>query len=86
MNDDLVGVKLEPREWRLVSTLRDIPGSPLRDLVFELAGELATYAAQPQCTEVQADGVPCDSAASDCERCEKVKELLSSLRRRTAGL
>jgi len=86
MDSKRFNIKLDAKEWELVSALRDIPPSPLRDLVRELMGELVTYVREPRCAEIQADGVPCESPAADCEQCMKVKELLVQLRRRmTAG-
>lgn len=80
MEQDTVRVRLNPDEWTLVSGLRDIPPSPLRDLVNELMLALVDYVREPRCPELQADGVPCESAAADCEECRKVKVLLATLR------
>lgn len=82
MTPHSVRVRLDASEWKLVSAMRDIPPSPLRDLVRELTEELAAYVRDPHCAELQADGAPCESAAADCEQCLKVKELLLTLRRR----
>ena len=84
MEKDLVSVKLDPEEWRLVAGLRDIPASPLRELMHELMMSLVEYVREPRCAELQADGVPCESPAADCEQCLKVKELLHTLRRGVA--
>ena len=46
-------IKLDAKEWALVSALRDIPPSPLRDLVRELMGELVAYVREPRCAEMQ---------------------------------
>ena len=80
MTHDGVMVRLDPEEWALVSGLRDIPPSPLRKLTHEFMLALLEYVREPRCPEMQADGVPCDSAESDCEQCVKVKALLSTLR------
>ncbi|MFI5165562.1 MAG: hypothetical protein ACHQQS_02995 [Thermoanaerobaculales bacterium] len=82
MTPQSVRVRLDAWEWKLVSAMRDIPPSPLRDLVHELTEELAAYVCDPHCPELQADGAPCESAEADCEQCLKVKELLLTLRRR----
>ena len=82
MEHDRVDVRLNAQEWRLVSALRDIPPSPLRDLVHELMKELIDYVREPRCGEIQADGVPCESPAADCEQCVKVKGLLLGFRHR----
>jgi hypothetical protein len=81
MNAELVGVKLDPEEWKLISGLRDIPPSPLRKLMHELMMSLVDYVREPRCAELQADGAPCESPEADCEQCVRVKELLFTLRR-----
>jgi hypothetical protein len=85
MAEELVSVKLDPEEWRLVAGLRDIPPSPLRELMHELMMALVEYVREPRCAELQADGVPCESPAADCEQCVRVKELLFTLRRGVAS-
>ena len=85
MAEELVSVKLDPEEWRLVAGLRDIPPSPLRELMHELMMSLVEYVREPRCAELQADGVPCESPAADCEQCVRVKELLFTLRRGVAS-
>jgi len=84
MKATVVRVRLDDWEWRLVSALRDIPPSPLKEMARELTTELAEYVREPHCQELQADGAPCESAVADCEECLKVKELLLTLRRRMA--
>jgi hypothetical protein len=81
MEQELVNVKLNPEEWKLVAGLRDIPSSPLRDLMQEMIVALVDYVREPRCAEIQADGVPCETPAADCEQCLRVKELLFTLRR-----
>ncbi|MCJ7441221.1 MAG: hypothetical protein MUO25_06515 [Thermoanaerobaculaceae bacterium] len=81
MEQELVNVKLNPEEWKLVAGLRDIPSSPLRDLMQEMMVALVDYVREPRCAEIQADGVPCETPAADCEQCLRVKELLFTLRR-----
>jgi hypothetical protein len=81
MEQVLVNVKLNPEEWKLVAGLRDIPSSPLRDLMQEMMVALVDYVREPRCAEIQADGVPCETPAADCEQCLRVKELLFTLRR-----
>ncbi len=76
-----ISVKLDPEEWKLVSGLRDIPPSPLRDLMHQLMVSLVDYVREPKCAELQADGAPCDNPAADCEQCVRVKDLLFTLRR-----
>ena len=81
MEQELVNVKLNPEEWKLVAGLRDSPSSPLRDLMQEMIVALVDYVREPRCAEIQADGVPCETPAADCEQCLRVKELLFTLRR-----
>jgi len=75
-----VSVKLSSDEWDLISGLREIPPSPLRDLMKEMMTALVEYVREPKCAEMQADGVPCTSPAADCEQCQKVHQLLMTLR------
>jgi hypothetical protein len=75
-----VSVELTPEEWELISGLRDIPPSPLRDVMNEMMTALVDYVREPKCAEMQADGVPCSSPTADCEQCLKVQTLLTTLR------
>ncbi len=75
-----VSVQLSSDEWNLISGLREIPASPLRDLMREMMAALVEYVREPKCAEMQADGVPCTSPAADCEQCQKVHQLLMTLR------
>jgi hypothetical protein len=79
-SNGLAGLSTEERA--LVETLREVPESPLRDLLKTLVGELARFAAQPACAEMQADGAPCASAQAACDECRKMTELLEGLRTR----
>jgi len=86
MTPEQVNVSLTDTEWRLIAGLRDIPPSPLRDLMHSMMAELLEYVREPKCAEIQADGVPCETPTADCDQCLKVKQLLLSLRQRvTAG-
>lgn len=80
-----VQVTLSPEEWALVSSLRAIPGSPLKERIDALLGELLKFAADPRCAESQADGVPCTNTAADCESCRRVTDLIDLLRRRVSA-
>jgi hypothetical protein len=75
-------VALDDEEWHLVRTLREIPPSLLRDSIAELIEALLVFARRPGCPEMQADGVPCTSAHSACDTCQKVLLLLDGVRRR----
>jgi hypothetical protein len=80
-----VQVTLTAEEWKLVSALRAIPASPLRERLDALFGELLKFAADPKCTESQGDGVPCTNTNMDCDSCRKVTDLIDSLRRRVSA-
>lgn len=75
-----VKVELSEREWDLVSVLRDLPASPLRELLHELLHRLVEFVREPGCSEMQADGVPCDRSEADCEECRHVRQMLETLR------
>lgn len=74
--------ELRPEERRLVEALRAIPPSPLRERFARLITELADFVAAPGCAEMQADGVPCNSAQASCDECRKMTQLLEGLRTR----
>ncbi len=80
-----VRVALTAAEWELVSALRDVPGSPLKQRIDELLAELVRFARDPRCTEIQADGVPCTATTPDCESCRKVTDLIDTLKGRLAA-
>ncbi|HQT93930.1 MAG TPA: hypothetical protein PLB88_08225 [Thermoanaerobaculaceae bacterium] len=80
-----VSVTLSGDEWTVISGLRDLPESPLREMTYEMMLALVEYVREPKCAEMQADGVPCTSAEADCEQCAKVRELLHTLRRGLAS-
>ena len=72
---------LTTEEWRLVSTLRDIPPSPLKLRVARLLEELIVFVQEPRCAEMQADGVPCDNVNAQCDQCVHVAEMLDKMDR-----
>lgn len=78
-----IRVALSERELRLIAALRELPDSPLRELVHELFDSLVSYVREPRCPEMQADGVPCDRPDTDCEQCRHIRGMLENLR---AGL
>lgn len=71
---------LSREEWRLVSALRDLPPSPLRDRLMALLDELVDFVREPQCAEAQADGVPCETVRMACDQCQQLISLLELLR------
>ncbi|HSB36729.1 MAG TPA: hypothetical protein VLH41_07610 [Thermoanaerobaculia bacterium] len=83
MSDGKVTVSLNSDEWRLLSALRAIPPSLLREKTLAAVEALVEYAKEPRCTEMQADGVPCDTVTALCEQCLHVTWLIDSLRDRT---
>ncbi len=80
-----VQVTLSPEEWNLVSSLRAIPESPLKERLDALIGELLKFAVDPKCAESQADGVACTNTSADCESCRRVTDLIDLLRRRVSA-
>jgi hypothetical protein len=72
--------KLTVEEQRLLWTLRDIPPSRLRDSFLALVDDIASLVREPHCVEMQADGVPCESAYAACDRCLRVVSVLERLR------
>ncbi len=79
MSATRVALILSAEERDLVEALRDVPESPLRFKLVELLRALFAYARQPRCSDVQADGVPCDNPSSQCDQCSRVTRLLDDL-------
>ena len=79
---DLVSITVTPAELRMITTLRVMPESPLRDRVHQLVEDLMAFARNPRCHELQADGVPCETPEADCDECQLVLEMLDALGRR----
>mgnify|MGYP001032170226 CR=1 FL=1 len=53
------------------------PGPPLVELT---RARLVEFVREPGCSEMQADGVPCDRSEADCEECRHVRQMLETLR------
>jgi hypothetical protein len=81
MSKPTIQATLTAEEWRLVSTLREIPPSPLKLRVGTLLEELIAFVQEPRCAEMQADGVPCDSVTAQCDQCVHVAEMLETMDR-----
>jgi hypothetical protein len=81
MRDATVHVTLTAEEWELISTLRDMPPSPLKHRVHALVNELIGFIRDPRCAEMQGDGVPCDNVSTACEQCVHVADMLDSMDR-----
>ena len=71
---------LTVEEQRFVWILRDIPPSRLRDTFLALVDDIADLVREPHCVEMQADGVPCESAYVACDRCRRVVSVLERMR------
>ena len=81
-----VAVALSREEWRLVSSLREIPESRVRDGLTAVIEDLVEFVREPHCPKMQADGVPCASAHESCEECRQVAALLGALHVRLRGV
>jgi len=77
-----ITLQLTPEEFRMITTLRDMPESPLRDRVQRLLADLVDFARNPRCHELQADGVPCENPGADCDQCKTVEGMLEGLGQR----
>lgn len=77
-----VEARLTAEEWGLVSSLREVPESPLRDRLMVFVGELLGFAREPKCWRMQADGAPCATANVACDQCQKLTSLVEGLRAR----
>jgi hypothetical protein len=67
-------------EARLVAALRGLPPGDVREALLALVDDLAAFAQAPRCTDAQADGVPCTSASTQCDRCRKAAFVLRRMR------
>jgi len=75
-------IRLTASELRMITTLRDMPESPLRTRVERLLEDLLAFARNPRCHELQADGVPCADPGSDCDQCRVVLDMLEAIGKR----
>ncbi|BDU73978.1 hypothetical protein [Mesoterricola silvestris] len=75
-------ILLTASELRMITTLRDMPESPLRTRVERLLEDLLAFARNPRCHELQADGVPCENPAADCDQCKVVLDMLEAMGKR----
>lgn len=81
MRDTPVHVTLAADEWELISTLRSLPPSPLKNRVNALINELLVFIRDPRCAGMQGDGVPCDNVTTACEQCVHVADMLDAMDR-----
>jgi len=75
-------ISLTASELRMITTLRDMPESPLRTRVERLLEDLLAFARNPRCHEMQSDGVPCEDPGADCDQCEVVLAMLETMGKR----
>ena len=80
MSDDAVRMAVSAEERRIISALRDLPPSPLKELLSQVMARLVEFVREPRCPEMQADGVPCALPDADCEQCRMLKQVLEQLR------
>lgn len=73
---------LSPQERRFISKLREIPPGVVHEELLELLGDIVDYRGGLRCPDAQADGVPCFSAALDCDHCPYAAGVLTSLQGR----
>lgn len=85
MSGEPVTITLSRDEWALVAALRDLPESRARELATQVIREVLETAREPRCADMQADGVPCPTAANDCASCRQLEAALDALRRAMAG-
>lgn len=73
---------LDDDEWRVVCAMRELPDSHVSDSFRALLRALADFVADPQCSEAQADGVPCADSHAACAECRRAAAVLTKLRER----
>ena len=67
-------------EWEMVWLLRDVPDGNSRQELMALLRQLVAFVASPACSQSQADGVPCPTAHSSCDDCQRVTSCLTRMR------
>lgn len=77
-----VALVLTPEERQLVEALREVPESPLRRKMVAVLQALFSFARDPRCAEAQADGVPCENPAAQCDQCARITRVMDNLTRR----
>lgn len=85
MSGEPVTITVSRDEWALIAALRDLPESRARELATEAIREVLETAREPHCAEMQADGVPCPTATTDCASCRQLESALAALRRAITG-
>lgn len=85
MKERTVVTPLTPEEWEIVSLLRDVPAGRSRRQLLALLRELVSFVASPSCAEMQADGVPCPTAHSSCDECQRIDSCLARMRYLVGG-
>lgn len=68
-------------EKKILASLRELPEGNLKRKLETFLTELTVFVREPKCAQVQADGIPCESAQADCEQCMKVEALIADLQR-----
>ncbi len=81
-----VTVTLSAAEWRLISSLRDIPDSALKAALDEVLLTAVELVREPKCSQVQADGVPCGRAAADSESCVRITGVLGAVKKQLSSV
>ena len=71
---------LSANEHQLLAALREIPDGMLKTSLETFLVELTTFLSNPGCAGIQADGIPCGSAAADCEECLMLERMMSTLK------
>ena len=80
MSEQAIRIAVTEDERRIISAMRDLPPSPLKELLGQVMAGLVEFVREPRCAEMQADGVPCAVPDADCEQCRKLKQVLETLR------
>ncbi|HET9315517.1 MAG TPA: hypothetical protein VFQ51_07985, partial [Vicinamibacteria bacterium] len=58
----------------------DLPDGASRQELMVLLRQLVAFVASPACSQAQADGVPCPTAHSSCDECQRVASCLARMR------
>jgi hypothetical protein len=82
----VVHAVLSHEEAVLLERLRGVPPGPLRARLVRLLLDLIGFVREPSCAAAQADGVPCDSAHSSCERCRNVATVIADIDEALGGV
>lgn len=84
MSEPTINAALSPAEWRLIESLRGLPGEALGGRAPQVLDCVLYYLRNSRCEGMGVDGFPCGEPAAACEECHEIWDLLERLAQRFA--